>query len=71
MGYTRALTNIDARSKMKDLGARISQLIEETGISYRQIFLATGVDYNSIKKIEKGMDVKHSTYLKVLKFLEG
>lgn len=69
MGYELALKNMDARAKMRELGLQVATLMEENKVSYRQIFLHTGVDYNSIKKIIKGEDVLHSSYIKVHKFL--
>lgn len=69
MSYEIALTNMDAKAKMKELGLQVAALMDENKVSFRQIFLHTGVDYNTMKKIIKGEDVFHSSYIKAHKFL--
>lgn len=69
MGYEIILKNIDADKAAKELGKELAEARLEAGASHRQIFLETGVDYNTQKKIENGGDVMLKSYLKVYKFL--
>lgn len=69
MGYEIALRNLQTKQEMQKLGVEISKLRSEAGISYRELSRELGLDYLTLKKIELGEEVKHSSYLKVRKFL--
>jgi hypothetical protein len=71
MGYELILKNLEVEKVMKQFGKEIADARLKRSVSYNQVYLETGVDYNTQKKIENGGDVMLKSYLKVYKFLLG
>jgi len=56
-------------AEMISIGWEVTKLMQEKGISYRQILLDTGIDRNGVLGIQEGNGYTMATYLRVIKYL--
>jgi hypothetical protein len=56
-------------AEMISIGWEVTKLMQEKGISYRQILIDTGIDRNGVLGVQEGNGYTMQTYLRLIKYL--